>query len=342
MKQLTALETQQWLESLGEKPYRAKQMRAWIFMRGVADFSQMTDISKKFRETLPQIARVTKLEEAARSVSEDGTIKFLHRLEDGHTVESVWIPADDRATLCVSTQVGCKLGCRFCLTGKWGFIRDLSAAEIIDQLIAARLAVPGGRVTNVVLMGMGEPLDNYENVLRALNVWTEGDEGIIGARKITLSTAGLAPRIVDLAGDFPKVKLAVSLNAVTDDVRGQIMPINKKYPLKELFAALAKWPLPRGRRITFEYVMLSGVNDSDRDAEALCQLTRDIPSKINLIPFNECPGLPYKRPDEGRVEKFREILMKNNRTAIVRESRGRDILAACGQLREEKELKGGR
>ena len=340
LKGMTFAETLEWLESIGEKPYRARQIRSWILTRGVSGFSEMTDISKTFREYLEKNATFTRIEEVSRQTSSDGTIKFLFRLADGHTVESVWIPDEDRATLCVSTQVGCKINCGFCLTGKGGFKRNLDTAEIVDQLVQARRLVPEGKVTNVVLMGMGEPLDNYDNVLQALKVWTDEDGGLIGARKITLSTSGLAPAIERLGDDFPKVKLAVSLNATNDEVRDKIMPLNKKYPLKKLFAALSKWPLPKGRRVTFEYVMLAGVNDSDQDAAELARLCKIVPSKINLIPFNPCPGVSYKRPSHDRVEKFRELLIKKHITVMVRESRGGDILAACGQLREAKEAKG--
>ncbi|MBI4665030.1 MAG: 23S rRNA (adenine(2503)-C(2))-methyltransferase RlmN [Nitrospinae bacterium] len=330
----------QWITSLGEKPYRVKQLRQWVFTRGVADFSQMTDISKSFRATLEQTSTVTALKVLAETRSSDGTMKFLFGLKDGHSVETVWIPDEDRATLCVSSQVGCKLKCGFCLTGHGGFQRNLSTAEIVDQLIQARLRVPGGRVTNIVLMGMGEPLDNYGNVLKAIRIITDEELALVGARKITLSTAGVVPGILKLAEDFPKIKLAVSLNAPTDEKREKIMPINKKYPINELMKALSKWPLPRGRRITFEYVMLGGFNDSDEDAKKLVAIARRIPSKINLIPFNPCPELGYQRPSDERIERFYHTLIDSHLTVFIRQSRGQDILAACGQLRESLEMTG--
>lgn len=333
-KQATANEAEDWMTAIGEKPYRARQVRAWVFSRGVSDFAQMTDLSKSFRETIAQKAIVTQIKEVKRDVSVDGTIKFLFGLDDGATIESVYMPGADRVTLCISTQVGCKLNCKFCLTGKNGFTRNLSAAEIVDQLIQVKNRVPGGRVTNLVLMGMGEPLDNYDATVKALRIITEPDLNLIGARKITLSTAGVVPAILRLADDFSKVKLAVSLNAPTNEKRNQIMPINKKYPIESLMAALKNWPLPHGRRITFEYVLLGGFNDSDADAVELCKVTRGIASKINLIPYNPCPGLPFERPSLERVEGFRSVLIKNNRTVTVRESRGSDILASCGQLRQ--------
>lgn len=340
-KQVTAQEAEEWMEAIGEKPYRARQVRSWIFSKGVSDFAQMTDLSKSFRETIAHKAVVTQITEVKRDVSADGTIKFLFCLADGNTIESVYMPGADRVTVCVSTQVGCKLNCKFCLTGKNGFARNLSAAEIVDQLIQVKNRVPGGRVTNLVLMGMGEPLENYDATLKALRIITEPDLNLIGARKITLSTAGHVPGILKLADDFSKVKLAVSLNATTNEKRSQIMPINKKHPIESLMATLKNWPLPHGRRITFEYVMLGGFNDSDADAAELCKITRMIPSKINLIPYNPCPGLPYERPSTERVEKFRSVLVKNHLTATVRESRGSDILASCGQLRQSQAVKEG-
>ena len=333
-KQATAQEAEDWMEAIGEKPYRARQVRSWVFSKGVSDFAQMTDLSKSFRETIAHKAIVTQIKEVKRDVSVDGTIKFLFGLDDGNTIESVYMPGADRVTLCISTQVGCKLNCKFCLTGKNGFMRNLSAAEIVDQLIQVKNRVPGGRVTNLVLMGMGEPLDNYDATVKALRIFTEPDLNLIGGRKITLSTAGVAPAILRLADDFSKVKLAVSLNAPSNEKRNQIMPINKKYPIETLMAALKKWPLPHGRRITFEYVMLGGFNDSDADAAELGKITRVVPSKINLIPYNPCPGLPFERPSTERVEKFRSALVKNHHTVTVRESRGGDILAYCGQLRQ--------
>lgn len=340
-KQVTAREAEEWMEAIGEKPYRARQVRSWIFSKGVSDFAQMTDLSKQFRETIAQKAVVTQITEIKRDVSTDGTIKFLFGLADGNTIESVYMPGADRVTLCISTQVGCKLNCKFCITGKNGFARNLSAAEIVDQLIQVKNRVPGGRVTNLVLMGMGEPLDNYDATLRALRIITEPELNLIGARKITLSTAGVVPGILKLAEDFPKVKLAVSLNSPTNEKRSQIMPINKKHPIESLMAALKKWPLPHGRRITFEYVMLGGFNDSDADAVELGKIARAVPSKINLIPYNPCSGLPFERPPTERVEKFRSVLIKSNHTVTVRESRGGDILASCGQLRQNQAVNQG-
>ncbi|MBF0170550.1 MAG: 23S rRNA (adenine(2503)-C(2))-methyltransferase RlmN [Nitrospinae bacterium] len=336
-KEVTTEEAAGWLADAGEPPFRARQILAWIRHRGVDDFAAMTDLAKPLRQWLAEHATVTLLTVAHRSESVDGTVKFLFRLGDGHTVESVWIPEEDRATLCVSSQVGCKLDCGFCLTGAGGFVRNLTAGEIVDQVIQVKRTVPDGRITNLVFMGMGEPLDNYDAVVRALEAITDTASPLVGARKVTLSTCGLAPAIERLAVDFPKIKLAVSLNGTTDEQRAALMPVNRAFPLRRLLEALSKWPLPQGRRITFEYVLMAGVNDSDADAERLVRLTGQVPATINLIPFNECPGLPYHRPSRQQVERFRDIVYSHHRVVTIRESRGQDILAACGQLREQAE-----
>ncbi len=270
---------------------------------------------------------------AKRLVSSDGTEKFLFSLEDGEKIESVLIPDKDRLTLCVSSQVGCAMGCRFCITGKLGLIRNLKAHEIVDQVIsAARLSLPR-QITNIVMMGMGEPLANLDEVSEAL----KGITGFIGLskRRITLSTAGLVPKMSLLAEKAPGVNLAVSLNAPSDRKRNEIMPINKRYPLASLIAACGRFPLgPRGK-ITFEYVLIEGVNDYVEDARRLAKLVRGIRCKINLIPFNPHAGSGLKRPSEGAVLEFQEVLTGNALTALIRESRGQDILAACGQLKAE-------
>lgn len=332
LKHLTMREMEEFVKSAGGKSYRAGQIAKWIFERGVSDFVLMTDLGKDLRARLSAISRITGLRLVARQASSDGTVKFLYRLEDGLTVESVWIPGGKRRTLCVSTQAGCRLNCGFCLTGKNGFRRNLCAAEIVDQVIQSRAGAPDGRITNVVLMGMGEPLDNYENTLRALKVMTEPDFHLIGARRITLSTAGVVPGIRRLAGDFPGVKLAVSLNSCDNAVRSRIMPVNKKYPLEELRKALGAFPLPKGKRITLEYVLLSGVNDSIEDAQKLVRFVAGLKAKINLIPFNQCAQLPYKSPSSQTVKRFREYLTGRGLPVFIRASRGADIMAACGQL----------
>ncbi len=332
LKQATLEQTIKFFEGLGEKPFRAGQVRKWIFAKQVADFGLMSDLSKPLRARLDEIAKVTELEEVTSLQSTDGTVKRLFKLSDGLTLESVLIPDGSRRTLCVSSQVGCKLNCDFCLTGKGGFIRDLTPVEIIDQVVQAVKLAPDNRVTNVVLMGMGEPLDNFDNVTQALRVLAEPDIKLIGLRKITLSTAGIVPGILRLADDFPKVKLAVSVSSGDEKIRDRLMPINKKYPLTKLRTALAKFPLPKGRRITIEYVMLSGVNDSSKAALELSDFAKGFPSKINLIPFNECPGIDYAAPAMESVEKFQQTLIKLGHSVFIRQSRGGDIMAACGQL----------
>ena len=320
---------------MGGKPYRARQIAEWIFQRGECQFARMTNLSRQFRESLDQQASITCIQEKKRQVSVDGTIKFLFALPDGMEVESVLITEGKRRTLCVSTQVGCKLACAFCLTGASGFTRNLNAAEIVDQVIRARQLSPDGRVTNLVLMGMGEPLDNLDNVIQAIKVIIDQEYQLVGARKITVSTAGLAPGIERLGVELPKVKLAVSLNAGDDITRERIMPITKKYPLAALAKKLEVYPLPQGRRITLEYVMLKGVNDSKKDAEALSRFAKKFPSKINLIPFNQTAGIPFARPTKEDVGRFKEWLVEKNHTVMIRDSKGADIMAACGQLAVE-------
>jgi 23S rRNA (adenine2503-C2)-methyltransferase len=304
----------------------------WIYQKYACEIASITEFSKDLRNKLERLAYISNLTAVTRLESRDGTEKFLFALEDGQTIESVLIPDEDRLTLCVSSQVGCAVGCRFCLTGKIGFIRNLRAHEIVDQIIAVNRSLgPQKRITNIVLMGMGEPLANFDEVIEALRriVTLLG----ISKRKITLSTSGVVPKIALLAEKGPGVNLAISLNATTDATRSEIMPINKKYPLRSLLDACRKYPLGTGRRITIEYVLISGVNDSPADAERLVRILRGLRCKINLIPLNPHPGSIFKRPADSEVARFQEILIKHRMTALVRESKGSDILAACGQLR---------
>jgi len=338
IKSLTREALQQKLTSIGMKSYRADQILSWIFQRHARSFEEMTNIAKTEREVLDSTFSIPAIQVLQVECSTDGTRKVLFGLEDGHTIESVLIPDEDRLTLCISSQVGCAQGCRFCLTGSHGFIRDLRSWEITDQVlqVARMLLEENGRpVTNIVLMGMGEPLANFDEVVAALRVMT-AEKGLgISTRRITLSTAGLAPKIKDLASAGTRVNLAVSLNAPTDEVRDRIMPVNKRWPLKELLAACRQFPLEPRRRITFEYVLLGGVNDSEQDALAVVRLLRGIKCKINLIPFNPFPGSAFRRPGERNIRVFQQILLSHQYTAPVRESRGSDISAACGQLREK-------
>jgi len=323
------------LESLfkreGLPPFRAGQMLHWIYERGATSIGEITEFSKPLREKLSQAAYISNLGLKDRKVSEDGTEKYLFELEDGNCIESVLIPDEKRLTLCISSQVGCYAACRFCLTGEMGFIRNLEAYEIVDQVISVKRLIAPKEITNIVFMGMGEPLNNFDNVVEAL--WRLTELAGFSKRRITLSTSGVVPKLPELPQKAPAVNLAVSLNAATDEVRSRIMPINKKYPLKMLLDALRQYPLPPRSRITFEYVLLADVNDSDEDAKRLVKLLRGIPSKINLIPFNEYEGSEFKAPQEGRVLAFQKILTDAGMTALVRKSKGRDILAACGQLR---------
>ncbi len=321
------------VESLGMPRYRSAQIGRWVYADGLTSFDGMTNLSKKDREMLAEKAEIRPPELIERLVSTDGTEKYLFELDDGERIESVMIPDEKRVTLCISSQAGCALGCRFCLTGAGGFRRNLAPHEITGQVfLAKRLAVPR-ELTNFVLMGMGEPLMNTENVLDALGRLTSGAMFGISPRRITLSTAGVVPEIAKLGESGVGVNLAVSLNAATDEVRDVIMPINRKYPIRELIRALKEYPLEPRRRITIEYVLLSGVNDAITDARALAKLLRGLKCKINLIPFNEHPGSDYRAPDEYAVLAFQQVLHDKGYTAFIRQSRGADILAACGQLR---------
>ena len=317
----------------GLPKYRADQLIHWIYQKRVTDIQSITEFSKELRAKLSDVAYISSLSLSKKLTSSDGTEKFLFSLEDGETIESVLIPDKERLTLCISSQVGCAMGCRFCLTGKLGLIRNLKAHEIADQVISGGgLALPR-KITNIVLMGMGEPLANLDEVTEALRRII----GFVGIakRRITLSTAGLVPKMTLLAERGPDVNLAVSLNAATDQVRDRIMPINKRYPLKSLIDACRRFPLGPRKRITFEYVLIEGLNDSAEDARRLAKLVKGIRCKINLIPLNPHAGSGLKRPSAKAVLEFRNILADLNLTVLVRESKGQDILAACGQLRAE-------
>jgi 23S rRNA (adenine2503-C2)-methyltransferase len=322
----------------GLKKYRADQIYKWLYIHHARSFGEMTNISKAEREMLSRIFYISHPHIVRTETAADGTRKFLFQLEDGHTIESVLIPDEDRQTLCISSQIGCQQACRFCLTGSSGFTRNLKSFEITDQVleISRLLADRETRgITNIVFMGMGEPLANFEEVVKALKMisWENGLG--FSPRRVTVSTDGLAPEIVKLGKCGVKVNLAVSLNATTDDVRDIIMPVNRRYPIKALLNACKRFPLEPRRRITFEYVMLKGVNDSSDDALRLTKLLRGIRCKVNLIPFNPFPGSEFARPDDGVVRRFQKILQDHHYTAPIRESRGRDISAACGQLREK-------
>ena len=333
---------QAFLGSLGDgRPYRARQVFRWLHQRGAATLDEMTDVPRALREALATRAHLTTLERAEEQRSSDGTVKWTWRTHDGKLIESVYMPEEDRRTLCVSSQVGCAVGCTFCLTGTMGLARNLGAGEIVDQVHRANRRIvelglaPGPRpLTNLVFMGMGEPLANWPSLRRALELLLCEDGPNFSQRHVTVSTSGLVPVIRRLGEETP-VKLAVSLNATTDAVRDAIMPINRRWPIAELLAACRTFPARNGRRITFEYVLLDGINDALEDAARLADLLRGIPAKVNLIPYNANPGLPYRAPAPDRVVAFQEALAARNVTVVVRKNRGRDISAACGQLAAE-------
>ncbi len=327
---------------LDEKPYRAEQIYAWVYRRRAASIDEMTDISKALRERLKEGYRVGADRVAAVQEASDGTRKFLTELADSNRVESVLIPESNRLTLCVSSQAGCALGCRFCMTARGGLMRNLTLSELNGQVFSAfTLLKEGEKITNVVLMGMGEPLANYDNVLRFTGVLTDGKAFGFSHNKVTLSTAGLIPALKRFGAEGGGVNLAVSLNATTDEVRSSLMPINKKYPLGELIAALRAYPLGHRRHITIEYVLIKDVNDSIEDAGRLARLLRGISCKINLIPFNPYPGSKFLPPDEKRTNAFWKVLKDNGYTVLIRFSKGSEIQAACGQLRGHPSVDAG-
>jgi 23S rRNA (adenine2503-C2)-methyltransferase len=321
---------------------RARQLWNWVYVHGARDFAGMSNLAKGFREQMTGTFTLARPEVVTEQISNDGTRKWLLKTGPGIEFETVYIPEAERGTLCVSSQVGCTLNCRFCHTGTQKLVRNLTSDEIVGQLLVARDSLgdwpstaPGRKVTNVVMMGMGEPLYNFDNVKAALAIVTDGDGLALSKRRVTLSTAGVVP-MIERAGTEIGSALAISLHAVNDELRDVIVPINKKYPLKELMAALRAYPgASNSRRITFEYVMLKGVNDSLAEARALVRLVGGIPAKINLIPFNPWPGAPYECSDWSQIEKFAEIVNKAGYASPVRTPRGRDIMAACGQLKSE-------
>ncbi|MCL2474079.1 MAG: 23S rRNA (adenine(2503)-C(2))-methyltransferase RlmN [Alphaproteobacteria bacterium] len=329
------------LIKLGLQKYRAKQIWTAVYCFGARDFSDITALNKETRELLGKHFSLERPVVSVLQKSADGTQKWLLKNKDNSEIECVFIPEEDRGALCVSTQVGCLMGCKFCNTGTQGFVRNLSAGEIVSQIIAVKdtlndwVAADNRQLSNIVLMGMGEPLYNYDNTAKAVrNIMR--DDGIgIGKRRITLSTCGVVP-MIERCGQELEVNLAVSLHAVTDELRDELIPINKKYPIKELLKACKNYPAAsNSRRITFEYVMLKGVNDSMADAKELIRLLRGIHAKINLIPFNEWSGSPYQSSDWKVIEKFGDVLNEAGYASPIRTPRGRDIMAACGQLRSQ-------
>ena len=323
-----------WLDSQGIESYRADQILKWIYLRQADAFEVMTDVSRQIRALLQQHFSINRLEKIRIETSKDGSRKYLFRLNDHKLIESVLIPERDHDTLCISSQVGCAQDCRFCLTAAGGFERNLTAGEIISQVRDVKNDLDDAtRLRNIVFMGMGEPLANYINLIQALTVITDNDYGLrFASRRVTVSTAGLVRKLAALGRDT-KVNLAVSLNATDNETRSRLMSINRKYPLDMLLDACRNYRVAPGRLITFEYILIKGVNDSQDDARRLAKLLRPIRSKINLIPFNSHEGSDYERPDEKVILRFQEILIDKHYTVMIRQSKGQDISAACGQLR---------
>jgi 23S rRNA (adenine2503-C2)-methyltransferase len=330
------------LARFGQPAFRARQVWHWVYHRGETDFEKMTTLSKDLRKTLGEHFAIGRPEASRDRQSVDGTRKWLLRMQDGQEVECVHIPEEGRGALCVSSQVGCTLTCRFCHTGTQRLVRNLSAGEIVGQVLHARDRLgewpspeDGRMLSNIVMMGMGEPLYNYDNVAKALKIVMDNEGIAISRRRITLSTAGVVPMIRRCGAELG-IKLAVSLHAVTDEIRDRIVPLNRKYPIAELLRACREYPgAKNARRITFEYIMLKDVNDSVADARALVRLIRGIPAKVNLIPFNAWPGAPFECSTDAQIDKFARIVNDAGYASPVRTPRGRDILAACGQLKSD-------
>lgn len=340
IKNLSREQLEAWLESKGVAPYRAGQIFKWIFSQQVDQFTSMTNLGQELRENLADHFVISRLKTEKVETSRDGSQKYLFELADGNRIETVLIPEKEHKTLCISSQVGCTMGCRFCLTGAGGFIRNLTVGEIVSQVRDIKKSIGSHPLSNIVLMGMGEPLANYENVVQAIRILTDRDFGMdFSTRRVTLSTAGLVPEMARLGQDV-LVNLAVSLNATDNDTRSNLMPINRKYPLEMLLEACRRYPLPPRKRITFEYILIRDVNDSPENARRLTKLLRPIRAKINLIPFNEHAGSPFRRPDEKTLTVFQDILVQQHYTAIIRNSKGQDIFAACGQLRANHDTTG--
>jgi len=334
-KDLVALsiqEIEQFAGVQGLEPYRARQMSQWIFQKHVDDIGLMTNLSKELRTRLEKVAFISSFTPERIDSSKDGSMKYLFRTADGLGLESVLIPEPGHVTLCISTQIGCPMGCRFCHTGREGLVRNLTVAEILNQVRTIMRLVPFGEsMPNLVFMGMGEPLANYDNTVRAIRMLLSPWGLNFSHRRITVSTAGLVPQMKRLGEDVP-VNLAISLNASNDETRSSLMPLNNKFPIHELLAAARQFPLAARKRITFEYILIKDINDAAVNARELAGLLKGIPCKINLIPFNEHPAVNFKKPSERSVIAFQKILHDLNFTAPIRHSKGSDIAAACGQL----------
>ncbi len=332
LKGMNGRETEAWALSQGLKPFQGRQIRHWLFKKLASSFEEMTNVSKSLRRHLEQTAEISHLELVETLVSEDGTQKMLFKLVDGYFIETVLIPETDHFTLCISSQAGCAMGCRFCATAKQGFKRNLNAAEIIDQVIQARRTLEAPEtLTNIVFMGMGEPLANYEEVVKAAGNIINADGMNFSNRKVTLSTCGLVPKMDRLGKDIT-LNLAVSLNAADDETRSFLMPVNRTYPLKDLIAACRQFPLPNRRMITFEYILIKNVNDRPQDVKNIVKRLSGLRAKINLIALNPHHGSELSPPAMSDILAFQEMLVKHHLTVVLRKSKGSDIQAACGQL----------
>ena len=327
-------------ESLDQPAFRGRQIMSWLYRPEINDFSQMTDLAKSFRTLLPQHAYISNFSQPITEISSDGSIKFAFTLADGLVIESVNIPEVDRNTLCISSQVGCAMGCQFCQTGSLGFKRNLTPAEMVNQVCSVRDFLESqpdeqrfgpAAITNLVFMGMGEPLNNMENLLTAISIFTNQKGLDMASRRITVSTCGIVSHMREL-GEKTNVNLAISLHAVDNDTRDKLMPINRRYPIEQLLQACRDYPIQKRKRIMIEYIMLDGINDSDREARRLATLLKTIPCKINLLAYNECDGIPFRPSPNKRILAFQEVLRKANYSIFIRSSRGSDIAAACGQL----------
>jgi 23S rRNA (adenine2503-C2)-methyltransferase len=359
LKNLTLPDLEKFLQGKGKERFRATQIFKWMYQFDAASFDEMTNISKALRAELAEIACISRLEPETVEQGSDGVRKYLFDLHDGNGVEAVLIPIEGRNTLCISSQAGCAMGCEFCLTGTFKLTRNLTTAEIVNQILAVRRdlrqnpvlltqaadstpsddeeddAAPSApdTIRNIVMMGMGEPLHNLDNVIPAIRIMIDGNGLQLSNRRVTVSTCGLVPEMRRLGEELPNVNLAVSLNATTDELRDRIMPVNRKYPIRELLRACREFPKPGRRKVTFEYVMLGGLNDTLADARRLLKLISDIPSKVNLIPFNEHEGCDFRAPTQAAIDAFHTYLVDRNVTVITRDSRGGEISAACGQLK---------
>ncbi len=326
------------LTKWGEKPFRTSQILTWIYHHKARGFEVMTNLSKNLRARLSENFHYSLPPIKKKSASNDGTIKYLFELEDGSDIESVWMPSEGRNTLCISTQVGCRMACTFCLTGQLGLKRNLSSAEIIGQIMAVERDLEESDenpISNIVIMGMGEPLDNYDEVVKAVRLMVSPHAMKLSNRKVTLSTSGLVDKIKRFEKENLHVNLAISLNATENSTRTEIMPINKRHTIEELLETLRTYPLKATRRLTFEYVLLKGINDSQEDAVRLAKMLHGFKCKVNLIPFNSFDRSDFQTPDESRVTQFQDYLLARNFTVFVRKNRGTDILGACGQLAAE-------